>query len=64
MQTDPLVDFLLSYRFHSLKYQKSTTQAWKDIEIRIYNLWRMFSSFCVLYVTYKVSKKALVYKPR
>ena len=43
-----------------MKYQKSTTQACKDIEIRIYNLWRMFSSFCVFYVTYKVSKKALV----
>ena len=25
MQTDPLVDFLLSYRIHSLKYLRSTT---------------------------------------
>ena len=47
LNSDPLVDFPLSYRSHSLKYQKSTTQACKDIEIRIHNLCRMFSSFCV-----------------
>ena len=47
-----------SLKSHSLKYQKSTTQACKDIEIRNHNLWRMFSSFCVFYVTYKGSKKS------
>ena len=34
MQTDPLVDFLLSNRIHSLKYLRSTTLGSKDIGIR------------------------------
>ena len=31
MQTDPLVDFLVSNRIHSLKYLRSTTLGSKDI---------------------------------
>ena len=32
MQTNPLLDFLLSNRIHSLKYLRSTTLGSKDIE--------------------------------